>query len=192
MPGCYPGYFGLPCTADDQCVGDLKCTAPSNAAAQKLCTTLCRDDGDCGANRWVAGNPPGSVSVGAGIGVQSFYAVSTNRGASFTEQLASSASQMPQYEQFGNRDIPFFGDYNYISAVGNIVLMDWTDQRDPAVGPEPGGTRPGIDPRYTNGDGTDGFDVWQCRVQNSAGTWSADNCPNASGLDQNIFGFVLG
>ena len=56
MPGCYPGYFGLPCTADDQCVGDLKCTAPSNASVTKLCTTLCRNDGDCGANRWVAGN----------------------------------------------------------------------------------------------------------------------------------------
>jgi hypothetical protein len=138
------------------------------------------------ANKWVASNPPGSISVGPGIGVQSFYAVSANRGASWSEQLVSSAAQMPQYEQFGNRDIPFFGDYNSIAAVGTTVLMDWTDQRDPAE------TKPGIDPRYTNGDGTDGFDVLQCRTQNADGSWSADSCPNAGGLDQNIFGAVLG
>jgi hypothetical protein len=56
---------------------------------------------------------------------------------------------MPQYEQFGFRDVPFFGDYNYISAAGSTVLMDWTDQRD---------TLPGTDPRYPV-DGADGFDV---------------------------------
>jgi hypothetical protein len=138
------------------------------------------------ANRWVSSNPPGSVSVGAGVGVETFYAVSTNLGTSWTERLVSSAAQMPQYEQFGNRDVPFFGDYNYISAVGNTVFMTWTDQRDPAE------TKPGTDPRYTNGDGTDGFDVHQCRVQSTDGSWSADNCPNAGGLDQNIFGAVLG
>jgi hypothetical protein len=137
------------------------------------------------ANRWVSSNPPGSVSVGVGVGVQTFYAVSTNLGTSWTERLVSSAAQMPQYEQFGNRDVPFFGDYNYISAVGNTVLMTWTDQRDPAE------TKPGTDPRYTNGDGTDGFDVHQCRVQSTDGSWSADNCPNAGGLDQNIFGAIV-
>jgi hypothetical protein len=88
---------------------------------------------------------------------------------------------MPQYEQFGNRDIPFFGDYNYIDASGSKVLMNWTDEREAVAG---------TDPRYTNGDGTDGFDVIQCRLQSADGSWSADNCPNAGGLDQNIFGFV--
>jgi len=62
-------------------------------------------------------------------------------------------------------------------------LMDWTDQRDPIE------TKPGTDPRYTNGDGTDGFDVLQCRAQVGT-TFSSDRCPNAGGLDQNIFGFV--
>jgi hypothetical protein len=137
------------------------------------------------ANRWVSSNPPGSVSVEAGVGVQTFYAVSANLGTSWTDRLVSSAAQMPQYEQFGNRDVPFFGDYNYISAVGNTVFMTWTDQRDPAE------TKPGTDPRYTNGDGTDGFDVHQCRVQSTDGSWSADNCPNAGGLDQNIFGAII-
>ena len=55
-PGCYPGYFSLPCTADDQCVGDLKCTAVSDASSTKICTALCRTDDDCGADRWTAGN----------------------------------------------------------------------------------------------------------------------------------------
>jgi hypothetical protein len=135
------------------------------------------------ANQWVPANPPGSRAVGVGIGVETFYAVSTNLGVSFTQQPVSARSQMPQYEQFGNRDIPFFGDYNSISAVGDTVLMDWTDQRDPDE------TKPGTDPRYTNGDGTDGFDVLQCRTPVGTG-FSADTCPNAGGLDQNIFGFV--
>jgi len=143
------------------------------------------------SNRWVAANPPGSVSAGVGVGVQTFYAVSSNKGGAWSEQLVSAASQMPQYEQFGNRDIPFFGDYNYIDAVGALVLTTWTDQRDPTE------TKPGVDPRYdiptvAPDDGTDGFDVLQCRVQNADGSWSADLCPNAGGLDQNIFGAILG
>jgi hypothetical protein len=135
------------------------------------------------ANQWVAANPPGSRAAGVGVGVETFYATSTDLGASFAEQLVSAQAQMPQYEQFGNRDIPFFGDYNSIAAVGDTVLMDWTDQRDPDE------TKPGTDPRYTNGDGTDGFDVLQCRTPLGTG-FSPDGCPNAGGLDQNIFGFV--
>jgi hypothetical protein len=50
---------------------------------------------------------------------------------------------------------------------------------------------PGTDPRYTNGDGTDGFDVHQCRTETSPGVWSADTCPNGGGLDQNIYGAVV-
>ncbi|HEV8687719.1 MAG TPA: sialidase family protein [Gaiellaceae bacterium] len=137
------------------------------------------------SNKWVSSNPPGSVSTGPGVGIQSFYASSTNAGASWTALLASSAPQMPQYEQFGNRDLPFFGDYNYISAVGSTVLMNWTDQRDPAE------TKPGTDPRYSNGDGTDGFDVVQCRAARPDGTFGPDTCPNAGGLDENIFGMVF-
>ena len=136
------------------------------------------------SNQWVPTNPPGSVSAGVGIGVETFYAVSTNLGASFSAQAVSTRAQMPQYEQFGNRDIPFFGDYNSIAAVGNTVLMDWTDQRDPIE------TKPGTDPRYPI-DGMDGFDVLQCRTATGT-TFSADGCPNAGGLDQNIFGFLTG
>jgi hypothetical protein len=66
--------------------------------------------------------------------------------------------------------------------MSGTVLMNWTDERE-AV--------PGTDPRYSNGDGTDGFDVHQCRVQSTDGSWSADSCPNAGGLDQNIFGAIV-
>ena len=133
-------------------------------------------------NRHVAANPPGSVSTGAAV--QSIYATSSNDGTSWTSSVASSVAYPLNWEQFGNRDIPFFGDYNYISAVGSTVLLNWADGRD---------TVAGTDPRYTNGDGTDGFEVLQCRTQNPMTlAWSADNCPNAGGLDQQIWGLVIG
>ena len=132
-------------------------------------------------NQWVAANPPGAIS--SGPGVQSFYASGATTGGAWTTAPASSVAYKLNWEQFGNRDLPFFGDYNYISAVGPKVLMTWTDGRN---------TIGGVDPRYTNGDGTDGFDVHQCRTQNADGTWSADTCPNAGGLDQNIWGLVVG
>lgn len=94
----------------------------------------------------------------------------------------SDAVTMPQYEQFGDRDVPFFGDYNYIAASGSTVLMTWTDHRDVVAG---------VDPRYPV-DGTDGFDVRQCRVANPDGTFGPDTCPNDGGLDQNIYGAVVG
>ena len=131
-------------------------------------------------NTQAATNPPGSTSTGAAV--KSVYATSSDDGTTWTTPFISAAYAL-NWEQFGNRDIPFFGDYNYISAVGTTVLMNWADGRDTVAGP---------DPRYTNGDGTDGFDVWQCRVQNPAtGAWSADNCPNAGGLDQQIWGHVI-
>ncbi|MGH3665136.1 MAG: hypothetical protein ACRDU8_03410 [Egibacteraceae bacterium] len=128
------------------------------------------------SNRWVPDNPPGGVSTGTGV--ETVYATSVNGGATWSSEIVSEAVTMPQYEQFGNRDVPFFGDYNYASAAGDTVLLTWTDQRD---------TVPGDDPRYPV-DGADGFDVLQCRAQQPDGTFGPDTCPNAGGLDQNIYG----
>jgi hypothetical protein len=133
-------------------------------------------------NRWVGG-AAGSI---AGIGLETWYSFSTDAGATWSHAKASEVTYLLNYEQFGNRDVPFFGDYNYVDVVGSTVVMTWTDSRE---------TVPGTDPRYdvasvTPDDGTDGFDVLQCRVF-SNNTFSADNCPNAGGLDQNIFGLVL-
>jgi hypothetical protein len=133
-------------------------------------------------NQWVTANPPGANSSGAGV--ESFYSTSSNGGGSWTTTAASSAAYQLHWEQFGDRNIPFFGDYNYISAVGSKVFMTWTDGRD-TVG--------GTDPRYTNGDGTDGFDVFQTRAcTGTPPSCGADTTPNAGGLDQNIYGLVLG
>ena len=132
------------------------------------------------SNRQVATNPPGSVSAGPGL--DTYYAVSTDGGLHWAVQRVSTVSQMPQYEQFGDRNTVFFGDYNYIAAAGTTVLMAWADLRD---------TVPGTDPRYPV-DGVDGFDVLQCRAPLPGGGFGPDTCPNAGGLDQNIYGKVIG
>ena len=137
------------------------------------------------ANRWVPENPPGGVNCEPGGpgsdtgGLVSVYATSSDDGESWDAEIVSQPDvlTMPQYEQFGFRDVPFFGDYNYVAAVGSTVLMDWTDQRD---------TVPGTDPRYPV-DGVDGFDVLNCLDPETG----ADPCANNGGLDQNIYGFVI-
>lgn len=131
------------------------------------------------SNRWVGG-AVGSTHTNQGV--ETWYSRSTDGGASWTRQRVSSTSYALNYEQFGNRDVPFFGDYNYISATASNVLMTWPSGQDVVVG---------TDPRYTDGNGTDGFDVFQCRTF-ANGAWSADTCPDAGGLDMNIYGFVGG
>ena len=128
--------------------------------------------------------PPGNngaVRDAAGFaaatrGLDTYAASSTNGGTSWALARLSGASQMPNYEMFGDRRVPFHGDYNYVSSVGAFAYNTWTDTRQVA---------PGDDPRYAGGEG---FDVLQCRTQDATGTWSADTCPNAGGLDQDIYG----
>lgn len=57
--------------------------------------------------------------------------------------------------------------------------MAWTDNRFVV---------PGEDPRES-GD-PDGFDVEQCRFLVDD-VWGPDRCPNAGGLDQNIYGDLV-
>ena len=95
----------------------------------------------------------------------------------------SSATHQPSYEMFGNRQIPFQGDYNWIAlafdgTTGNLFgYMGWTDNRNVLAG---------TDIRET--DYVDGFDVNQCRTPAAP---EPDTCPNAHGLDQNIYGQSL-
>ena len=131
------------------------------------------------SNQWVGG-AVGSIHTQQGV--ETWYSRSVDGGTSWTRQRVSGGSYPLNYEQFGNRDSPFFGDYNYVSATASNVLMAWPSGQDVV---------PGNDPRYTDGNGTDGFDVLQCRTF-ANGVWSADTCPNAGGLDQNIYGFVGG
>jgi hypothetical protein len=131
-------------------------------------------------------NPPGNSSATdpegvhlPTLGLDTYGASSVDRGATWSVERLSSQSQMPNYEMFGDRRVPFHGDYNYISSVGNFAFGTWTDTRQVV---------PGDDPRYAGGEG---FDVLQCRTANPDGTFGADTCPNAGGLDQDIFGTSL-
>jgi hypothetical protein len=131
-------------------------------------------------------NPPGNASAtdpeGFHLptrGLDTYGASSVDGGATWSVERLSSQSQMPNYEMFGDRRVPFHGDYNYVSSVGNFAFGTWTDTRQVV---------PGDDPRY---DGGEGFDVLQCRIPNPDGTFGADTCPNAGGLDQDIFGTTL-
>jgi hypothetical protein len=142
------------------------------------------------------------VSSGTDV-VNTFVSYSTN-GTSFTPLggPVSSESHQSAYEMFGSRDIPFHGDYNWISLAsrddGSLFgYMGWTDNRDVVEGD---------DPRETTVPGgyDDDFDVLQCRVDLGAepvdqviagvplaradAPFSGDNCGNAGGLDQNIYG----
>lgn len=134
-------------------------------------------------NQWTAANPPGATS--SGPGAETFYET-TSTAAPDWSTPATAVSAAPyklNWEQFGNRDVPFFGDYNYVSAVGSTVVMTWTDGRD---------TVPGTDPRYPI-DGVDGFDVFQTRAcSGTPPVCGPDTTPNAGGLDQNIYGAALG
>jgi hypothetical protein len=114
------------------------------------------------------------------MGMPGVGAVSTDGTNFAAPQKASSVGQQPQYEMFGNRDIPFLGDYNWIQLVdlgdGSLFgYLSWPDNRDVVSG---------TDPRESV---QDGFDVHQCRVLQSDGTYGPDTCPNAGGLDQNIY-----
>lgn len=128
-------------------------------------------------------NPPGNATKKdaqgyhlSTMGLDTYGATSTDGGATWTTYRLSSVSQMPNYEMFGDRRVPFHGDYNYVSSVGDFAFSTWTDTRK---------VKPGDDPRYGGGEG---FDVNQCRTQDANGTYGTDTCPNAGGLDQNIYG----
>jgi hypothetical protein len=129
------------------------------------------------------GNTPSATSSGTDV-LDTWAAVSYDGETFGTPMLASSVSQQPQYEMFGNRNIPFLGDYNWIQLVelgdGSLFgYMTWTDNRD---------VIPGTDPRE---EVQDGFDVHQCRELLDDGTYGPDICPNAGGLDQNIYGNTI-
>ncbi len=124
--------------------------------------------------------------VASGTDVVATYASVSDDGSTFTPLGdMSSATHQPSYEMFGNRSIPFQGDYNWIALAFDPTTtptslfgyMVWTDNRDVLAG---------TDIRET--DYVDGFDVNQCRTPAAL---EPDRCPNAHGLDQNIYGQSL-
>lgn len=139
-------------------------------------------------------SPPGTDEV------NSFFAYSAD-GVGWSSFRVSSVGHQSQYEMFGTRNIPFHGDYNWVSLAergdGSLfAYMTWTDNRDVVAG---------FDPRELEADGfDDGFDVAQCLIdlgqadgselaQNVPlarrdAPYSGNNCGNNGGLDQNIYG----
>ncbi len=132
--------------------------------------------------------PPGDTAAGSNSGdvVRAILARSAT-GVAWTEQQLSTAGSNPNWEVRGSVRSPFFGDYNYVSAVGSTVRAVWTDTRDLV---------PGSDPRETGeDDDADGFDGFQtCTwVPNDINALAyssptiADPCLSQGALDQNIY-----
>lgn len=123
-----------------------------------------RDDGTS-----ACGTPVGSAACDV---LNAFMATSGDGGDSWSSTKVSSVGHQPEYEMFGDADVPFHGDYLWVDAVAGRIFGVWVDNRDVA---------PGEDVRESV---QDGFDVRQCR----ADAESPNTCPNAGGGDQNIYG----
>ena len=101
-------------------------------------------------------------AISAGREIVNTFLASWTGTAWSPAQRVSTVGHQSQYEMFSSRDLPFHGDYNWISLAerpdGTVIgYMSWTDNRDVVVG---------ADPRETQAQGgfNDGFDVLQCRI----------------------------
>ena len=152
---------------------------------------------DCYSVQRPIGNTADATACPDDNVVNTFVATSDDGGGTWASTKVSDIGHQPNFEMFGSRDVPFQGDYNWISIVDTGAGLEayavWTDNRDVV---------PGEDPRETE---QDGFDVAMCLVDlgADASTSSADymgprfrfdapftgnNCGNNGGLDQNIYG----
>ena len=109
------------------------------------------------------------------------YSVSKDHGQTWTSTTVTSVATNPNYEQFGGRRIPFFGDYIMVSAVPGAVAATWTDNRDVVAAPGTA-TAPNVD----------GDDVAGDPAAGGTCTSSFSNCfDGTGGLDQNIYTAAL-
>src|SRR5919197_6561392 len=138
---------------------------------------------------YAASLPPGDTAGGVNSGnlVTTFVAQSTNGGVTWSETQVSSVGSNFGWETHGSRRVGFWGDYLYISAVGDTVKAAWTDSRDLV---------PGTDPRETGADDdADFFDVYQpctyvpndINAPSYSSPLTSDPCLSQGGLDQNIY-----
>lgn len=83
------------------------------------------------------------------------------------------------YEQFGGRLVPFFGDYITVAAQGNTIGAVWTDQRNTVGAADPTGDN-------------DGADVAGDPETGGSCTSSLSTCfDGTGGLDQNIYSATI-
>lgn len=151
--------------------------------------------------------PPGDKldaqgrAVSSGTDAIATYAATSSDGVTWTPLgQVSATTHQSQHEMFGNRDLPFQGDYNWVAIAegpeGLFAYLAWTDNREVV---------PGEDPRETEAQSgfVDGFDVLQCRIDladppdavnpdlplaRADAPYTGDNCGNGGGLDQDIYG----
>ena len=131
-----------------------------------------------GDPNYAATRAPCNSATGAGSACLNVrYAVSTDGGTTWTSTQATDVPTNPNYEQFGGRKIPFFGDYIMVGAVGSTVAAVWTDARDVVGAADPA-------PKGDN----DGDDV--AGDPETGGTCTSSLTPcfdGTGGLDQNIY-----
>ena len=104
------------------------------------------------------------------------YAESTDGGKTWSSsiQVTDTPTNL-NYEQFGGRLVPFFGDYITVAAVGSTVGATWTDQRNTVGAADPTGDN-------------DGADVAGDPETGGTCTSSLTTCfDGTGGLDQNIY-----
>jgi Neuraminidase (sialidase) len=104
------------------------------------------------------------------------YAESTDGGKTWSSSIrVTDTPTNLNYEQFGGRLVPFFGDYITVAAVGSTVGASWTDQRNTVGAADPSGDNDGAD---VAGDPETGGNC----------TSSFTTCfDGTGGLDQNIY-----
>lgn len=108
------------------------------------------------------------------------YAESADGGKTWGSSIqVTDAPTNQNYEQFGGRLVPFFGDYITVAAQGNIIGAAWTDQRNTVGAADPSGDN-------------DGADVAGDPETGGACTSSVTTCfDGTGGLDQNIYATTI-
>jgi hypothetical protein len=104
------------------------------------------------------------------------YAESTDGGETWGASIqVTDAPTNLNYEQFGTRRVPFFGDYITVAAQGDTIGAAWTDQRNTVGAADPSGDK-------------DGADVAGDPETGGSCTSSFTTCfDSTGGLDQNIY-----
>jgi hypothetical protein len=135
-----------------------------------------RNDPDYAATRAPCNSATGHTS--ACLNVR--YAESTDGGKTWgtSIQVTDTPTNL-NYEQFGGRLVPFFGDYITVAAQGTTIGAVWTDQRNTAGAPDPSGDN-------------DGADILGDPETGGTCTSSLNACFDLTGgLDQNIYAATI-
>ncbi|MEO6795542.1 MAG: sialidase family protein [Candidatus Dormibacter sp.] len=121
---------------------------------------------------------PCNSATGAGAACLNVHYTSSTDAVTWTPAIVvNDTPTNPNYEQFGGRRIPFFGDYIMVSSVGNVIGAVWTDSRNVV---------PGVDGTGTDMDNDDV--AGDPETVGGTCTSSLDACfDGTGGLDQNIY-----